>query len=59
MARDFPGNPNPVLSMGVTETGGFYTFGGKWRDLKNEGIVWLAQYTDKARENASRVKTAP
>lgn len=56
--RDFSGSNNPVLSPGKTKTGGFYTFGGTWTKLENKGIVWLTRYTDKAKENASRIKTA-
>lgn len=56
--RDFSGSDKPVLSPGKTETGGFFTFQGKWTELENKGIVWLTNYSDKAKQNASRVKTA-
>ena len=47
-----------VLSKGVSEPGGFYTFGGKWSQQKNEGIIWLTKYSDLNSANASRLKTA-
>eukprot|EP00955_Chlamydomonas_euryale_P095488 364939-Chlamydomonas_euryale.AAC.11 len=55
---DFGGTGDVVLSKGVAETGGFYTFNGEWSSQQHSGIVWLTDYTDKGQENASRVKTA-
>ncbi len=46
-----------VRTSGLTETGGFYTFGGSWSDQRNTGVVWLTNYQDKAQENVSRLKT--
>jgi hypothetical protein len=45
-----------VKTHGVTETGGFYTFGGSWSEQRNAGIVWLTHYHDKNQENVSRLK---
>ncbi|OQW88961.1 MAG: hypothetical protein BWK78_08075 [Thiotrichaceae bacterium IS1] len=45
-----------VKTRGVTETGGFYTFGGGWSEQRNTGIVWLTHYQDKNQENVSRLK---
>ncbi len=45
-----------VLSSGITETGGFYTYQGAWEDQRNTGVVWLTNYSDKESENASRVR---
>lgn len=47
-----------VLSRGVSESGGFYDFGGRYRPQNNVGVVWLTAYRDKHFENASRVKLA-
>ena len=47
-----------ILSEGKAESGGFYDFGGGWQALNNEGVVWLTDYKDRDRENASRVKLA-
>jgi hypothetical protein len=46
-----------VLSKGIHETGGFYSFGGTFSQQENKGILWLTRYTDKNNHNASRVKT--
>ncbi len=44
------------LSTGDTESGGFYDFGGGWNEQKNEGVVWLTDYDDQTKANASRVR---
>lgn len=49
--------PGLVLTKGVEEKGGFYTFGGTWSPQNDSGVVWLTDYRDKDRENASRIKT--
>ncbi len=46
-----------VLSKGVTEIGGFYTFGGSWSEQRNAGVVWLTKYKNKENENATHIKT--
>jgi hypothetical protein len=46
-----------VRTNGITETGGFYTYGGSWSEQRNTGIVWLTHYQKKEEENASRLKT--
>lgn len=46
-----------VRTKGVTETGGFYTFGGSWSEQRNTGIIWLTNYQNKDKENVSRLKT--
>jgi hypothetical protein len=40
------------LSKGPKEKGGFYTFGGNWQDLENEGIQWVTNFD----ESLSRLK---
>lgn len=55
--KDFPSG-DPILSKGIQETGGFYSFGGTFSPQENKGIIWLTRYTDKNNHNASRVKTA-
>lgn len=45
-----------VLSQGITETGGFYTFNGTWSAQQNLGVVWLVNYLNKDVKNASRLK---
>lgn len=45
-----------VLTNGLTETGGFYTFGGRWSAQRNTGVVWLTNYTNSETENVSRLK---
>ena len=45
-----------ILTTGLTETGGFYTFGGDWSAQRNKGVVWLTSYSNSAVANASRVK---
>ena len=46
-----------VRTNGITETGGFYTYGGSWSEQRNTGIVWLTHYQNKDEENVSRLKT--
>lgn len=55
--KDFSSG-DPVLSKGIHETGGFYSFGGTFSQQENKGIIWLTRYTDKNNHNVSRVKTA-
>jgi len=45
-----------VLSPGITENGGFYTFGGGWTAQQNVGVTWLMNYKNKDLKNASRLK---
>jgi len=50
-----------ILSVGESSSGGFYS-SGIWRNLTNEGIVWITDFTPNASkedlENAIWVKTA-
>jgi hypothetical protein len=46
-----------VLSPGPRETGGFYTFIGRWADQANVGVGWLTNNDDMSR-NVCRPKTA-
>lgn len=48
-----------ILTSGITETGEFYTFGGQKVKQRNTGVVWLTNYRDKSKENASRIKAVP
>jgi len=57
------GDLQTILSEGEDSTGGFYNFGGGWKDQTNEGIVWLTDFTPDTNdfeefENAIRIKTA-
>lgn len=45
-----------VLSDGISESGGFYTFGGRWSKQRNSGVKWLTKYANKDISNASRIK---
>ncbi|MDJ1486310.1 hypothetical protein QNI16_37870 [Cytophagaceae bacterium YF14B1] len=47
-----------ILSKGISEKGGFYTFGGEWTPQANEGVTWLTRYTNAKTENAKFMKTA-
>ena len=44
-----------VLTPGLVETAGFYTFTGGWTPQRNAGVVWLTSYASLA-QNASRLK---
>jgi hypothetical protein len=46
-----------ILSKGIVEKGGFYTFTGGWTEQMNQGVNWLTKYKDKSIESASNVKT--
>jgi len=46
-----------VLSPGGTQTGGYYSFGGRWLDQENRGINFLTNLNG-IEESASRLKTA-
>ncbi|MEY3220334.1 MAG: hypothetical protein RIT27_1691 [Pseudomonadota bacterium] len=46
-----------VLTSGISEEGGFYTFQGDWSKQRNKGVVWLTHYQNKETENVSRLKT--
>ncbi len=45
-----------VLSKGISETGGFYTFGGWWSEQRNTGVQWLTNYKNKSKETAVHLK---
>jgi len=45
-----------VLSKGITESGGFYTFGGRWSEQRNTGVNWLTNYKTKSIESAVNLK---
>ncbi|MDW8306887.1 MAG: hypothetical protein RML34_07480 [Leptospiraceae bacterium] len=47
-----------VLSQGINEQGGFYSFHGRFFKQENRGIVWLTGHKNKSQHNATRVKTA-
>ncbi len=57
VARDFTKyGEEVILSKGITEKGGFYTFGGRWSEQENKGIRWLTKYNDAETSNVSRLK---
>jgi hypothetical protein len=45
-----------VITPGINETGGFYSFGGTWSEQQHNGLNWLVDYQNKDTENASRLK---
>jgi hypothetical protein len=47
-----------VLTKGIVESGGFYSFGGGWSEQRNSGIVWLTNYRDAATESATHIRAA-
>ena len=40
----------------VADEGAFYDFRGGWQPQRNTGVVWLTEYRDATRHNASRPK---
>ena len=57
--KNFDDGSNDIfLSKGINETGGFYTFGGRWCEQKNTGLVWITKYTDYTSETAKHLKSA-
>ena len=56
--KNFDDGSNDIfLSKGINETGGFYTFGGRWCEQKNTGLVWITKYTDYTSETAKYLKS--
>jgi hypothetical protein len=45
-----------ILSKGIAEKGGFYTFGGRWTELENYGVTWLTNYNNAEKENVKHIK---
>jgi hypothetical protein len=45
-----------VVSKGVSETGGFYTFGGWFAEQRNTGVQWLTKYKKRSQETAIHLK---
>ena len=45
-----------MLSRGITEQSGFYTFGGKWAEQQNTGLVWLTNYKKPDHNDIVNVK---
>ncbi|OJJ20331.1 hypothetical protein BKI52_17870 [marine bacterium AO1-C] len=43
---------------GMSETGGFYNFGGRFSKQRNAGVVWLTKYRDKSQASARHLKVA-
>lgn len=56
LQKDFT-KPDAILSHGITEKGGFYTFGGTYSEQENKGIKWLTNFRNLNKQNVSRVKT--
>ncbi|TAE75758.1 MAG: hypothetical protein EAZ85_01720 [Bacteroidetes bacterium] len=46
-----------IISKGLTEKGGFYTFGGNWSPQENQGVNWLTKYKNRETENVKNIKT--
>jgi len=47
-----------ILSKGISETGGFYSFGGSFSKQANHGIVWLTKLKAGSKQNVRHLKTA-
>jgi len=47
-----------LLTQGSAETGGFYSFSGKWTEQRTTGVVWLTSYTAEDGRSAYNIKTA-
>jgi uncharacterized protein YdbL (DUF1318 family) len=45
-----------ILSKGLSESGGFFTFGGAWSRQENEGVTWLTKYKNAKTENVRHIK---
>ena len=39
---------------GYTHTGGFYDYGGKWKDQRVTGVNWFTDYKDEELEDIAR-----
>jgi len=48
---------NIFLSTGISESGGFYDFGGSWREQINTGVVWLTSYQNPKEGTAKYLKS--
>ena len=58
ISKTFNKDENPILSKGMNEKGGFYSFGGRWTEQENKGIVWLTTIKNKADQGVRHLKTA-
>jgi hypothetical protein len=48
---------NIFLSSGISESGGFYDFGGSWTEQRNTGVVWLTAYQNPQEGTAKYLKS--
>ena len=58
ISKTFNKDENSILSNGINEKGGFYSFGGRWTEQENIGIVWLTTIKNKADQGVRHLKTA-
>ncbi len=47
---------NHIISKGINENGGFFSFGGDWTKQKNIGVNWLTDYKSREKENVRNIK---
>ena len=58
ISKTFNKDEKPILSKGINEKGGFYSFGGRWTEQENIGIVWLTNIKNKNDQGVRYLKTA-
>jgi hypothetical protein len=58
ISKTFNQDEKPILSNGINEKGGFYSFDGGWTDQENIGIVWLTNIKNPADQGVRHLKTA-
>eukprot|EP00929_Paragymnodinium_shiwhaense_P119478 TRINITY_DN91383_c0_g1_i1.p1 TRINITY_DN91383_c0_g1~~TRINITY_DN91383_c0_g1_i1.p1 ORF type:complete len:955 (-),score=119.55 TRINITY_DN91383_c0_g1_i1:326-3190(-) len=47
-----------IMSEGKEETGGFYTFGGSWKEQSHKGVNFITSYNQSSTDEvATRIKT--
>lgn len=57
ISKTFNQDEKPILSNGINEKGGFYSFGGRWTDQENIGIVWLTNIKNTTDQGVRNLKT--
>ncbi len=57
ISKTFNKDETPILSKGINEKGGFYSFGGRWTEQENIGIVWLTNIKNKADPGVKHLKS--
>jgi hypothetical protein len=57
ISKTFNQDEKPILSNGINEKGGFYSFDGRWTVQENIGIVWLTNFKNTADQGVRHLKT--